>query len=159
MPFAFFSISARGAGSEQDDLNRFLRSHRILSIQKEFVDQAENSFWALAVEYLDDGSVRHGTPQADKKPKIDYREVLNAGDFALYSRLRDLRKQIADAEAVPVYAIFTNDQLAEMVLKKAAAKADLGRIAGVGEAKIQKYSDSFLKLLQTGKDEAAGKPD
>ena len=33
----------------------------------------------------------------------------------MFSRLRELRKELAQTEAVPVYALFTNEQLAQMV--------------------------------------------
>ena len=52
MQMAFFSVPARGDAGLQEDLNVFLRSHRVLSVHREFVGQGENAFWALAVEYL-----------------------------------------------------------------------------------------------------------
>jgi hypothetical protein len=36
---------------------------------------------------------------------------------------------------VPVYTIFTNEQLAQMVKARAAAKGDLEKIAGLGALK------------------------
>ena len=51
---------------------------------------------------------------------------------------------IAKDEAVPVYMVFTNEQLAQMVRRR-PSKADLDKIAGVGEARIQKYGDAFWR--------------
>jgi hypothetical protein len=48
-----------------------------------------------------------------KRAKVDYRELLSAGDFVLFAKLRILRKGMAEREAVPAYALFTNEQLAE----------------------------------------------
>ena len=53
MQMAFFSVPARGDAGLQEDLNVFLRSHRALTVHREFVGQGENAFWALAMEYLD----------------------------------------------------------------------------------------------------------
>lgn len=50
MQMAFFSVPARGDAGLQDDLNVFLRSHRVLTVHREFVGLGENSFWSLAVE-------------------------------------------------------------------------------------------------------------
>ena len=50
MQMAFFFIPARGDVGTQEDLNAFLRSHRVLTVHREFVGQGANSFWALAVE-------------------------------------------------------------------------------------------------------------
>jgi hypothetical protein len=52
MQMSFFSIPARGDSGLQEDLNRFLRSHRVLTVHRDFVPLGENSFWALAVEYM-----------------------------------------------------------------------------------------------------------
>ena len=82
-------------------------------------------------------------------------------DFAVFARLRDLRKEIAQAEAVPVYTIFTNEQLAQMVQTRTTTKAALEKIAGVGDARIDKYGARLLELLgQAWKEphEADGKP-
>jgi superfamily II DNA helicase RecQ len=40
---------------------------------------------------------------------------------------------------VPVYAVFTNEQLAKMVTGGVVTKAALEKIDGVGEAKATKY--------------------
>jgi ATP-dependent DNA helicase RecQ len=56
---------------------------------------------------------------------------------------------------VPVYTIFTNEQLAQMVQAKAQHRADLERIAGVGDARIEKYGPRFLEVLRRDAD----KPD
>jgi hypothetical protein len=51
MQWAFYRIPVTG-GDESADLNRFLRSVRVLTVHREFVGQGDASFWALAVEYL-----------------------------------------------------------------------------------------------------------
>ena len=124
MSFKFFTISLREVSSGESELNAFLGSHRVLGVDRQFVDVGANSFWALCVEYLP--GVAGATAAAfDKKGRIDYREVLPPEDFLVFVKLRDLRKQMAQAEAVPVYTIFTNDQLAEMVRRRLHTLADL----------------------------------
>ena len=94
---------------------------------------------------------------ASERGKVDYREVLSPEQFALFVKLRALRQGIAKDEAVPVYMVFTNEQLAQMVRLETRSKADLDKIAGVGEARIQKYGERFLacaKQHRDGTDEA-----
>ena len=158
MQYEFFSLPIRNIQPAREELNRFLRSRRVINVRTEFVSQGENSFWAMAVEYIDGECCIKGTISA-KKPKVDYRVELSETDFRTYSRLRELRKALAEAEAVPVYALFTNDQLAEMVKRKAKTKADIGRIDGVGQVKLDKYAEKFLKVISTGQNEESGKPD
>ena len=80
-----------------------------------------------------------------RKNKIDYREVLLEEDFVLYSALRDLRKQIAEDKACPVYTIFTNEQLATIVTKKIITVKQLSEISGIG--KIDNYGDIFIDYI------------
>ena len=53
--------------------------------------------------------------------------MLKPEEFEVFSRLRDWRKGVAEKEGVPVYVVFTNEQLAEMVKKKVGTKAALER--------------------------------
>ncbi len=48
----------------------------------------------------------------------DYKELLNPEDFAVFAHCAEPRKAIAQAEAVPVYTVFTNEQLAQMVTNR-----------------------------------------
>ena len=119
MKYQFFHIPSRDSGPQTEALNRFLATHGVIAVDREFVADGGNSFWALSICYRD-GDVpapTAATPRTDRprKAKIDYREVLDARDFTVYAELRALRKEIADHEGVPVYALFTNEQLAEMV--------------------------------------------
>ena len=134
----------------ETELNAFLSCHRIVTMERRFVEDGADSFWALCVDYLngEPGGPVHGAPGRSER-KVDYKEVLSAEQFETFARLRLLRKELADKEAVPVYAIFSNEQLAEMVKTKADSKAKLKAIDGVGESRIEKYGDAFLKALNT----------
>ncbi len=143
-----FILPLRNLAPAEQEMNGFLRSHRVLTVTKEFVAEGENSFWTFCVEYLESSvGMSSGGGTVGKGPKVDYREVLNAAEFALFSRLRDFRKTAAEKEAVPVYAIFTNDQLAEMVKRKSKTKAALREIEGVGESRVEKHGEAVLALL------------
>jgi hypothetical protein len=107
MPFEFIQIPANGQGNAKEELNKLLRGGRIASVRKEFVANGEDSFWAFCIEFLDGSlAVMDKGRSATSGPKIDYKEVLNEADFAVFSRLRDLRKVISDKEAIPAYLIF-----------------------------------------------------
>lgn len=129
-------------------MNRVLASERIVFTERNFVADGANSFWAICIgtEGRDVSTKGSGKSQE----KVDYREVLSPEDFASYVRLRDLRKQISQRDAVPPYAVFTNDQLATMVQQKVASKTALGQIEGIGPARVEKYADVFLNELRAG---------
>ena len=163
MAFKFFTIPIRDAGAAEAELNAFLRSHRVLVVERRWVDQGQDSFWSFCVDYLD-GPYETPRDQSKKRGK-DYRDELSPDDFAVFAKLRELRKEIGQTEGVPVYTIFTNEQLAQMVQKQVRAKSDLEKITGIGEARIDKYGARFLDLLngqvketEQDTDETGGKP-
>lgn len=62
------------------------------------------------MEYLDSPRARTG----QKPRRTDYREILSPSEFALFAKLRELRKWLAAQEGVPVYAVLTNEQMAAL---------------------------------------------
>jgi superfamily II DNA helicase RecQ len=148
MPFEFIQIPANGQGNAKEELNKLLRGGRIASVRKEFVSHGEDSFWAFCVEYLDGSLLAPERGRSGSAPKVDYKELLNEADFGVFARLRELRKVMAEREAIPAYTIFTNEQLAAMVTGKCDSLSALAAIAGVGAARIEKYGAAFLQALQ-----------
>lgn len=156
MPFEFFVVPIQDQGQAATALNAFLRSHRVLAVDRRWIEAGASSFWSFCIDYLDGpapGNHSSNRP-TNAKPKIDYKEVLKPEEFTVFARLRDLRKELAAAESVPVYTIFTNEQLAQMVQTRATSRAALEQIAGVGEARLDKYAGRMLDLLLS-----AWKPD
>ncbi|MGO9202194.1 MAG: HRDC domain-containing protein [Limisphaerales bacterium] len=145
MQLKVFILPVKNLGEAEGEMNGFLRSHRILAVKKEFVADGENSFWSFCVEYLESPGTGGAWP--GKGPKVDYKEVLKPAEFEVFSRLREWRKAAAEKEAVPVYAVLTNEQLAQIVRKKVTTKAALKEIEGVGEARVEKYGEAVLKVL------------
>jgi superfamily II DNA helicase RecQ len=152
MPYAFFKIRANDHGEDAGELNQFLRSHRVLAVRSEWVAAGEDSFWAFCVDFLDRPAAADGTKLSNRR--VDYKEVLSPDHFAIYARLRDLRKTMAEAEGVPVFTVFTNQQLAAMVQQGCRSRAALEEIDGIGAARVEKYGDRFLEALAEGGKEA-----
>jgi len=149
MKLKFFSVNALDPEADQDRLDGFCSSHRLVSVDKRFVENGEFCFWSVCVVYLEvSSSPSKPTVALNKRAQVDYRETLNEEDFAAYSKLRELRKALADSDGVPIYAVFTNAQLADMVTNRATSLTALGEINGIGSAKLDKYGKHFTKLLQ-----------
>ncbi|MBU6172623.1 MAG: HRDC domain-containing protein [Planctomycetes bacterium] len=150
MPLRFFQIPVRDDPFAVDELNLFLRSHRILKVDKHWVDQGMDSFWAFCIDYWDGArSTEKETAITNKgRVRVDYKEQLTPEQFEVFSKLRDWRKQVAQADAVPVYTVFTNEQLAQMVRIKAIDRAAIETILGVGDARLSKYGDPLVALLR-----------
>lgn len=129
------------APENPEDLNGFLSSAKVTSVQSHMVCKQDIPFLVFVVEYLESAA-----KDAKPKPKVDYREKLSDEDFHFFSQLRDLRKSLAEKEGIPVYAVFTNAQLAQIVAMRITSKQGLESIHGVGKSKIDRYGQAFIKL-------------
>ena len=79
---------------------------------------------------------------------MDYKKILSPDEFRVFSRLRDVRKVASQQEGIPLYAVFTNEQLATMVRRRMRTKADLQTLDGVGQARVNKHADAFIQVLR-----------
>jgi superfamily II DNA helicase RecQ len=141
MSFKIFSIPILNGQPSEQELNAFLQSHKILSVERHLVNQGGNSFWSFCVDYLERGSGDGpGSKGMGQRHRVDYREVLSPEEFTVFAKLRELRKEMAQREGVPVYTIFNNEQLAQMVQKKVRTKNDLESITGVGDARTEEWN-------------------
>jgi ATP-dependent DNA helicase RecQ len=74
-------------------------------------------------------------------------------DEDLFERLRSLRKKIAEEHQVPPYVIFSDKTLHEMCRSFPAALPEMRRISGVGDAKLDRYGDAFIREIKKYLDE------
>ena len=68
-----------------------------------------------------------------------------AGD--LFTALKAVRTQVAQAEHVPAYIVFSNATLADMAAKAPRTMEDFLEVSGVGEAKAGRYGKAFLAAI------------
>ena len=68
-------------------------------------------------------------------------------DEELYGRLRALRKQLADAQRVPAYVVFSDAALAEMAARRPRTPDELLAVNGVGQTKLARYGEAFLAVI------------
>lgn len=154
MQVRVFAIPMDGDAEAMDEVNAFLRSQKVLSVEKVAVADHGRHYWSLCVEYLprrpaESALPRTGTALDANRARLDYREVLSKDEFDRFAKLRALRKLLAEAEGVPVYTILTNAQLANLACTVPQTKAALGAIEGVGPAILERYGEPLLALLCT----------
>jgi ATP-dependent DNA helicase RecQ len=65
-------------------------------------------------------------------------------DEALFEKLRQLRKRLADEQAVPPYIIFSDVALRQMARFYPQTESDFARISGVGETKLREFGGVFM---------------
>ena len=150
----FFSIPALGGRAEQDALNAFVAQQRVVALDKHWLDAGLDSCWAVCVTVAAGpgplpATLKLAGSKGGRAEKIDYREVLDPDDFAVFAALRGLRQQLSGQDGVPPYALFTNEQLAVMARQRPTSADALRTIDGVGEARVSKYGAAFLAVVQT----------
>ena len=70
-----------------------------------------------------------------------------ATDEVLLKMLKELRKKEADTRRIPPFVIFQDPSLEDMATQYPVTKDDLVHINGVGEGKIKKFGEPFIKLI------------
>ncbi len=110
MQIKLFTIPIMGGEKLIDELNVFLRSRKILQIESQLVNEGQSAFWCFCVRYIDSQALG----SKPKGRKVDYKEVLGAASYQRFSRFKEIRKKIAQEEAIPAYAVFTDKELAAL---------------------------------------------
>lgn len=152
MQFKFFAIPIDNISLMEEDLNKFLRSHRVLSVHRDFVTCSAHAYWCYSVEYLELVKTPVLFSKSDSV-KVDYKEVLSEEEFARFRLLRECRKTISTEDAVPAYAVFIDEQLADIAKLQTISVETLKTVKGVGEKKLEKYAERFIKLWESMQNE------
>jgi len=71
----------------------------------------------------------------------------------LFQTLRTLRKSIADSEGVPPFVIFSDKSLQDMCVKMPKTPEEFLQVSGVGENKMIRYGEVFIKEISSFLDE------
>ena len=66
----------------------------------------------------------------------------------LFEALRACRRDLAKQSGVPPYVIFHDSTLREMAELKPTSLGALGRVSGVGEAKLERYGAAFVAVVR-----------
>lgn len=70
-------------------------------------------------------------------------------DEDVFQVLRILRKQLADAQEVPPYVIFSDATLQDMARKMPTTKTEMLTVSGVGNYKVDQYGEAFLEAIRS----------
>lgn len=92
------------------------------------------------------------------EPEKTKKKIKKATDFekafeinpedTLWQALKNKRLELAREQGVPPYVIFHDSSLKEMHAKKPKTLNEFGDISGVGQSKLQRYGDIFIKVIE-----------
>ncbi len=69
-------------------------------------------------------------------------------DQPLWEAMRECRKKLARQQNVPPYVIFHDKVLLDLLSQRPETLDEMSSISGIGEHKLNKYGDIFIKILQ-----------
>ena len=75
---------------------------------------------------------------------------VEAADAGLLAALKARRLELARAADVPAYVIFTDRTLHEIAAARPRTLDELAQVHGVGQAKLEKYGDMVLEMVEAG---------
>ena len=82
------------------------------------------------------------------KPRVMQKAAVGNYDRQLFSKLRKLRKAIADEENIPPYVVFNDATLIEMAEQMPVSPSDMLSVNGVGTRKLERFGREFLALIR-----------
>lgn len=140
MQIKVFTIPIMGGEMLVEEMNVFLRSKKVLQVKEHLVNNdSDGAFWCYSIRYVDDVALSERD-----KVKIDYKEVLDEASFKRFAAFREIRKRVAQEDAVPAYAVFTDGELAELAKVETLTPESIRQVKGIGEKKMEKYGHHFL---------------
>ena len=72
----------------------------------------------------------------------------NTENEDLFEALRELRKRLADEEALPAYIVLSDKVLHLLSTSRPTTIEEFGNISGIGEYKKKKYGKEFINLIR-----------
>ena len=83
-----------------------------------------------------------------KEPKVSPKGAVVECDEGLFQKLRQLRKELADAAGVPPYVIFGDVSLRGMAAELPTNDSAFLAISGVGQRKLSDYGEAFMEVIR-----------
>jgi superfamily II DNA helicase RecQ len=151
MQIKLFTVPIADNGTFEEELNRFLRANKILEVENQLVSNASGASWCFCVKYI-------GAPanyQKNTTTKKDYRHVLDEATFAVFSKLREIRKKLAAEDAVAAYVVATDQELAEIAKLKIIDRKGLLSVKGFGDKKFERYGQKLIEMIGNAPEENA----
>ena len=105
--------------------------------------RGETEVWLRRDE---DASKRRSTKaERGSRIKEGYAE---ANEDPLWHALKAKRSELAREQGVPPYVIFHDSTLLEILNQKPGSLTEMSQISGIGQAKLARYGDDFLQVLE-----------
>ncbi len=141
MQIKLFTIPVGDNGATLDEMNRFLKNNKILEVQNQLISNDSGANWCFCVRYIE----RTLQPTSyNKTKKVDYKQILDDATFQKFSKLREIRKKVAEDEGIPAFAVFTDEELAGLAKLDSITEKSMLSVKGIGEKKVERFAKHFI---------------
>lgn len=154
MQIKTFVLPVASAGIAEEELNRFLRGHRVLQVERHFCPD-NGGYWAVLVEYVE-GDPLESVPPAHRRDKQDAAQGLTEEERKRFEQFKQVRRRLATANSVPAYLIFTNEELATLARVPELNAETAKGVKGIAPSRLKAYVEHFFVVTDA---EEGGQPD
>jgi len=88
------------------------------------------------------------SPRLQKASYWQQKAPQKSYDRALFAKLRELRKAIADGEDIAPFIVFNDATLSELARIQPKTSREMLSVSGIGEVKLSRYGQPFLALIK-----------
>ena len=95
-------------------------------------------------------AVRQGLEKVmivSSKARIETEDTPVDYDIALFQKLKDTRRMLAQQENVPAYVVLSDASLIELATYFPHDRKEMSQISGFGQIKIEKYGKTFWRVI------------
>lgn len=147
----YHQLKTHGVGKEiawRDWQQYFIQLINQGFIEIAYHDHHKLKLTKAAKAVLFDGKTVKLAQWVDSKSRLKQQEkTLYKASEPLFEKLREVRKNLAKAEEVPAFVIFSDASLRDMMLIRPRDKAMFLTVSGVGQVKMQRYGEAFLTAI------------
>ena len=150
MQIKTFIIPCVGAEATEAELNKFLRSQRILVVDRHFSESIGG--WAVMVQYQDGEATRSSA--FETKDAKDYSKELSPPEYERFILLKKARTELSKANNCPAYLILTNEEIAQLSkFEKITLDLLKAGVQGIPQRRLNDHGQAIIQLLDKYKKE------
>lgn len=95
----------------------------------------------------DEDAAKRKSSKAERGARVK-EGYAEANEDPLWHALKAKRSELAKDQGVPPYVIFHDSTLLEILNQKPGSLTEMSHISGIGQAKLARYGDDFLQVLE-----------
>lgn len=167
MAFKVFNLPVPNCAKQERELNSFLSTHRVLGRRVFATRNGDDSYLTVMLEVAEETRLpEQGTPPNidisahDNGPKLVRPDrPMSKEEEVILAELKQCRSEIAGNLRTHLFTVATNEDLEALAMLKPRNPAELSRVKGMGQKRVEKFGKYFLRVLDkyTQKDKKGGK--